>query len=105
MHFPTDEDVLHVALESIGLIEASDARVLWIKNTLDLGEFEASTAYLDMAEMRDNLDILVGPRQLELGPEPQPPAHRGFRPQIAGNNRRGLTAAADRPNQHQAHQP
>ena len=43
--------------------------MLWIKNTLDLGEVEASTAYLDMAEMQDNLDILVGPRQLELGPD------------------------------------
>ena len=42
--------------------------MLWIKNTLDLGEVEASTAYLEMAEMRDNLEILVGPRQLELGP-------------------------------------
>ena len=69
MHFPTDEEVLHIALESVGLIEPCDARVLWIKNTLDLGEVEASTAYLDMAEMQDNLDILVGPRQLELGPD------------------------------------
>ena len=69
MHFPTDEEVLQIGLESIGLIEPCDAKVLWIKNTLDLGEVEASTAYLDMAEMRDNLDILVGPRQLELGPD------------------------------------
>jgi hypothetical protein len=67
MHFPTDREVLHVALESIGLIEAADARVLWIPNTLDLGEVEASSAYLSAAKERTDLEVLSEPRALEVG--------------------------------------
>ena len=66
MHFPTDREVLDIALESIGLIEMPDARVLWIRNTLDLGEVEASAAYLASAETRDDLEILTGLRSLRV---------------------------------------
>ena len=64
LHFETDQEVLNIALESIGLIEIPDARVLWIKNTLDLGEVEASVAYLAQLDGRDDLELTVGPRTL-----------------------------------------
>ena len=78
MHFPTDREVLDVALESIGLIEAPDARVLWIKNTLDLGEVEASTAYLSAAKERADLEILADPRALEVGDDGDLPPFEAF---------------------------
>ncbi len=65
LHCDTDAEVLDIALESVGLIAPEDARVLWIPNTLDLGEVEASEAYLAQADIRDDLEILTGLRPLE----------------------------------------
>ena len=78
MHFPTDREVLDVALESIGLIEAPDARVLWIKNTLDLGEVEASSAYLSAAKERADLEVLTDPRVLAVGDDGNLPPFEVF---------------------------
>ena len=79
MHFPTDREVLDIALASIGLIGPDEARVLWIKNTLDLGELEASTAYLDMARGRPDLEVLADPRPLEVGSDGNLPPIEVFR--------------------------
>jgi hypothetical protein len=49
-------------LTQIGLREPPDARVLWIRNTLDLAEVECSVAYLEEARRRDDLEILCEPR-------------------------------------------
>ncbi len=64
LHYETDQEVMDIALESIGLIGVPNARVLWIKNTLDLGEVEASVAYLDQLEGREDLEMTVEPRAL-----------------------------------------
>ncbi|MDA0709747.1 MAG: lactate racemase domain-containing protein [bacterium] len=66
LHFKTDREVLDVALESIGLIEPENARVVWIKNTLDVGEIEASEAYLAQVELRDDLEVISDVRPLEV---------------------------------------
>ena len=78
LHYETDRQVLDIALESIGLIEAPDARVLWIKNTLDLGEVEASVAYLEQVDGREDLEITVEPRELEAGDDGNLPAFTAF---------------------------
>ena len=78
MHFPTDRHALDIALESIGLIGPSEARVLWIKNTLNLGEVEASVAYLDMARGRPDLEILTDLRPLAVEPDGNLPAFEVF---------------------------
>lgn len=78
LHYETDREVLDIALESIGLIEVPDARVLWIKNTLDLGEVEASAAYLDQVEGRDDLEIIADPRQLAAGEDGNLPDFEAF---------------------------
>ena len=64
MHFPTDRAVLDIAMESIGLIEPENARILWVPNTLDLSEVEASEAYLELAGIQDDLEILTDVRPL-----------------------------------------
>ena len=78
LHYETDRKVLDIALESIGLIEIPAARVLWIKNTLDLGEVEASVAYLDQVEDRDDLEIISDPREMTTGDDNNLPAFEVF---------------------------
>jgi hypothetical protein len=69
MYYDTDRDVLDVAFVSIGLTEPADARVMWIPNTLDLTEVEASAAYWAEAQGRPDLEILREPRPIPLNPD------------------------------------
>ena len=49
---------------TIGLVEPADAKLLWIADTLHLGELECSAAYLAEARGREDLEILTAPRDL-----------------------------------------
>ena len=62
--FETDAELLQVVLTEIGLTEPPDARLIWIHNTLALGEVECAAAYWDEARSRDDLDVLTDPRPL-----------------------------------------
>lgn len=64
LDFPTDRALLDAALPTIGLAAPADARMLWIRNTLDLTEVECSAAYWDDARSRSDLEILTSPRPL-----------------------------------------
>lgn len=63
-HYATDREMLGVALSTIGLTEPAAARMLWIRNTLQLSELECSEAFLSDALKRDDLEILTEPRAL-----------------------------------------
>jgi len=54
----TDREVFDTALTVIGLTEPADAKVMWIRNTLDVSELIVSAAYLKEAQSRDDLEIL-----------------------------------------------
>ena len=58
--------MLQAMLSQVGLAEPSDAKLLWIRNTLALSEVECSAAYLDEARARDDLEILTPLRPLPL---------------------------------------
>lgn len=62
--FDTDRELLDAALPTIGLTEPMDARILWIRNTLDLAEVECSQAYWQEAQARDDLEVISPPREL-----------------------------------------
>jgi len=64
LYYDTDRELLEVALPQLGLIEPPDARLMWIRNTLDVAEVECSKAYFDEAQSRDDLEILGDPRPL-----------------------------------------
>jgi hypothetical protein len=66
LHFETDRELLDASLAIIGLVEPPNARLMWIKNTLDLEEVECSAAYLNEARERPDLEILTGLRDLPL---------------------------------------
>ncbi len=82
LHCDTDAEILDIALESIGLIAPEDARVLWIPNTLDLGEVEASEAYLAQADIRDDLEILTDLRPLETEADGNLPPVEAYRDRV-----------------------
>ncbi|HBO46390.1 MAG TPA: [Fe-S]-binding protein [Planctomycetaceae bacterium] len=66
LDYETDREMIETALSTVGLVEPTDARVLWIRDTLHLAEVECSTAYLAEARHRDNLEVLAEPRRLPL---------------------------------------
>ncbi|MFP6750064.1 MAG: lactate racemase domain-containing protein [Pirellulaceae bacterium] len=76
LDYETDREILDVALVSIGLTEPPEARFLWARNTLDIAEIECSSAYLQEARERDDLEVLSEPRPMPLGED-------GNLPQIA----------------------
>jgi len=78
---------LEAALGQIGLKEPSEARLLWIRNTLDLAEVECSAAYLAEARQRPDLDVIVEPREIPLDAE-------GNLPSIAALGGRPVAAAS-----------
>ena len=64
LDYETDREMLEAALSTIGMAAPPDAKLLWIHNTLRLGEVECSAAYLDEARDRDDLEILIEPHEL-----------------------------------------
>jgi hypothetical protein len=64
LDYETDRQMLSVALGTVGLVEPADARLLWIRNTLELAEVECSAAYLEEARQRKDLEVLTGLRDL-----------------------------------------
>jgi hypothetical protein len=64
--FDTDRDVLDAALQTVGLDEPENARVIQISNTLHLSEVLVSEAYLPEASRRSDLEILDGPFEMEF---------------------------------------
>ena len=62
VHFATDRELLDRVLPQIGLTEPEHAKVLWIRNTLELAEVECSAAYLDQAREQADLEVLTEPR-------------------------------------------
>jgi hypothetical protein len=66
LDYETDREMLDAMLPTIGLTEPPDARVMWIRNTLDVAEVECSTAYFAAAQARADLQIIIPPRALPL---------------------------------------
>jgi hypothetical protein len=64
--FENDRDMVGAALSVIGLTEPVDAKILWISDTLHISEVECSKAYLETVQARDDLEIVVAPREIEF---------------------------------------
>ena len=61
-----DRQVLDAALETVGLVEPENARVLRIRNTLDLGKVLVSEAYLPQVEKRDDLSLVEAAKDVDF---------------------------------------
>ena len=58
LYFDTDQICIEKALETVGLREPGEERILRIHNTLDLGELLVSEAYRAEVEAREDLSIV-----------------------------------------------
>lgn len=66
LDYASDREILDAALPTIGLTDPPRARLLWIRNTLDVREVECSEAYLEEARGRNDLEVVAEPRPLPL---------------------------------------
>jgi hypothetical protein len=64
--FSTDRDVIDAALQTVGLAEPEDTRVVQVSNTLHVGEVLVSEAYVDEIESRTDLELVSGPDEMEF---------------------------------------
>jgi hypothetical protein len=64
IHFETDRQVLDAALKTVGYVEPENAKVIRIRNTLELEEVLVSLAWTDEIHDRDDLEILAPAREM-----------------------------------------
>ncbi|MFO0817146.1 MAG: lactate racemase domain-containing protein [Pirellulales bacterium] len=64
LDYESDQEILDAALPTIGLTDPPRARLLWIRNTLDVREVECSEAYLEEARTRADLEVIAEPRPM-----------------------------------------
>lgn len=62
MYYETDRELLEQALNTIGLVEPHNAKIIRIKNTLHISELYVSEAYLPEIKESKNIEI-IGPTQ------------------------------------------
>ena len=63
---PTDADAVSAAILTSGRADPTQATVVRIPNTLQLGELDISTTLLDAARVHPRLEILADPRPLQF---------------------------------------
>ncbi len=64
--FDSDRKVLEAALSTCGLVEPPDARVVRIRNTLDVGEILVSEACEKEVARRDELSVVEPPQEMRF---------------------------------------
>jgi hypothetical protein len=66
-HYDTDKKVLDVALNTVGYVQPENAKVVRIRNTLDVKEIMISEAYQAEMKDRDDLNIIEPAREMAFG--------------------------------------
>jgi hypothetical protein len=61
MHVESDREAIDIALGSVGLVASDKAKIVRIKNTLELEIVEVSEAYAKDLQKRNDLEIAAGP--------------------------------------------
>jgi hypothetical protein len=57
-YYDTDQEAIEVALDTIGLTEPEDARVIRIESTLRLTELDISEVLLEDAKLHSRLEVI-----------------------------------------------
>jgi len=65
--YETDAEIIDVVLPLLGLRSPSEARVMWIRSTLDIEVVACSEALLEEARLRDDIHVLGDVWPLPLG--------------------------------------
>jgi len=69
IHYDTDRKVLDMALQTIGYIQPEQAKVIRIRNTLELEQILVSEAYYDDIQHRSDLTIVEPAHDMEFTTE------------------------------------
>jgi hypothetical protein len=85
LDYETDAEIIAAALPMLGLRSPEEARILWIRNTLQLAEAECSAAFLEDAKGSENLEVVSGLRPLPFDGQGNLPDRIAF----GGEERRG----------------
>lgn len=64
--FSTDRECIEKALETVGFVAPEKARVLRIRNTLQLGELWVSDAYATDVDQREDLSVVTPAAQMDF---------------------------------------
>jgi hypothetical protein len=78
LDYETDSEILDAALPMIGLRPPAEARILWIRNTLQLAEVACSAPLFDEAVRRPELEVISELRPLPLGDDGNLPDRIAF---------------------------
>ena len=65
--YETDIEIIDAALALIGLRSPAQARVIWMRSTLDVGVVACSEALLEEAKLRDDVEVLTALMPMPLG--------------------------------------
>ena len=69
MYAENDRDALKLAIRTCNGIDFARPRVVRIKNTLEMTEFQVSEAFLEEFRKREDIEILTQPQQMEFDQE------------------------------------
>ncbi|MGY8768513.1 MAG: nickel pincer cofactor-dependent isomerase, group 22 [Pirellulales bacterium] len=57
IYYETDKEMIEAALQTIGLREPEDARIMWISHTLEIDQVVCSAAYYEQTKLCDQLKL------------------------------------------------
>ena len=75
LYFDTDQICIEKALQTVGLREPGEEKIMRIHNTLDLGELLVSEAYRAEVEAREDLSIIEETAPMPFDPSGDLPLH------------------------------
>ena len=66
IHFPTDRECLEKILPTCGKLDVSECSIVWIHNTMELGEMLASENLIEELEQNHHIEFLSEPQEIEF---------------------------------------
>jgi hypothetical protein len=66
IHFPTDRECLEKILPTCGKLDVSQCSIVWIRNTMELGEMLASENLIAELRKNDRIEFLGEPEPIEF---------------------------------------
>lgn len=69
MHFPTDAECLDRLLPTCGHLDTQDCSIVWIRNTMELGELMVSENLIAELQKNPDIEILGEPEEVPLDSE------------------------------------
>src|SRR5213079_2101171 len=66
IHFDTDREVISRALDSLGVEDPRQAKIMRIADTLSLEKLQVAESYLELVKKRHDLEAITDPEEMEF---------------------------------------